>query len=129
MKRAMRQLLLSDPAVAALVAGRVDWGGRPQGDAVPAISLSLISGGDVYHMGGLSRYVGAVVQIDVFAVDYDAADQTARAVNALLSGYRAGAFQGVFREGVRDLRSAGSNDPDRLHGIAQDYKINFSNLE
>ena len=121
----LRALLLADPDLSALVDRRIDWGERPQGDGVPAVSLTRISGGEVYHMAGRSRFAQARVQVDCFAVDYARAARVAAAVQAALSGYRGGIFKGVFLDAARDLRSAGSNDADRLFGVSQDYMINF----
>jgi hypothetical protein len=129
MKIELRALMLADPKLAALVSGRVDWGERPQADAVPSVVLTAISPGEVYHMRGRSNWCGARVQIDIFAADYGGGNATAEAVRDLLSGYFGGIFQGVFLLASRDLRSAGADDPDRLFGVSQDYQINYFKTE
>ena len=129
MKIELRALMLADPKLSALVAGRVDWGERPQGDAMPAVVLTQISGGDVYHHKGRSNWRDARVQVDSFGADYASANATAEAVADLLSGYFGGIFQGVFLLASRDLRSAGSDDPDRPFGVSQDFQINYFKTE
>lgn len=43
MQTELRQRLLDDAAVAAIVAGRISWGIRPQGEAYPSLVLLLVS--------------------------------------------------------------------------------------
>lgn len=83
MEEALRAYLKADDGVKALTGGasaRVDWGARPQGSALPAISLHLISAPRTYHMRGRVRLVGTLVQMDCWADSFAAAKALARAL-------------------------------------------------
>lgn len=110
MEEALRALLRGDSAVAAFVEARVDWGLRPQGQTVPAISLWRVAGGDGYTFDGPDGQTESVVQVDCWAADYSAAKRLARAVKALVSGQSA---QGLTLF-VRAERDGYEDDPASL---------------
>jgi hypothetical protein len=126
MEEELRALLLANSGVSALVSSRIAWGERIQGTAVPDILLTVISRPRDYHMTGASNPAEYRVQADCYGKTYASAKTVSRAVDALLSGYSGGNFQAVFTGGERDLRSAGSNDADRLFGVSLDYLIHFT---
>lgn len=126
MEEALRTLLLATTAVTDEVSTRIYWGERPQGSAVPALVLRVISKPLAYHMTGTSNPVEYRVQADCYGTTYSDAKLAARAVDNLLDGYNSGDFQGVFTVGERDLRDAGTNDADRLFGVSLDYLINYT---
>jgi len=67
MQTQLRTLLLNDATISGLVSTRVDWGVRPQGRALPAITLILVSDGRDQRLDGLQTTQGPLVQIDCWA--------------------------------------------------------------
>lgn len=67
MKTDLRARLKNDATVAGLVSTRIDWAKRPQGSALPAITLQRISEQRPQHMGGNDNLKSARVQIDIWA--------------------------------------------------------------
>ena len=129
MEKDLRALILADPAVAAL-SPRVAWGERPQAGALPAVVLTRVSGVPTYDMDGATGHAETRVQADVWSATYASGDVTAKALEALLSGYRGTyggtVFHGVFSEGVNDLREAGANDADRFFRVSLDFIIHHT---
>ena len=73
MEAAFRKLLLETAPLAQLVAKRIDWGLRPQGDHLPGIALSRVSGLSTMHFGGSAGWQRDRVQVDVWARTFKAA--------------------------------------------------------
>lgn len=82
MDEALRDLLLGTAAITAIVARRVDWGVRPQGDALPAITLDRISGVPQMNMAGPSGWDLDRIQIDSWARTY----KVAKDISLLIAG-------------------------------------------
>jgi hypothetical protein len=62
----LRQRLLDDAAVAAIVGTRVDWTVRPQATALPAIVLQVVNDTRSQHMSGFDYFRQTRVQIDCY---------------------------------------------------------------
>lgn len=120
MEEALRALLRADTAVAAIVGTRVDWNTRPQGDALPAITLHRITGSPGYHVAGSDGLYESVVQVDCWASSFPAAKTLARAVEAALSGHIGGVFRAVFIEALRDRVDDGQ--PALIHQSSLDIR-------
>jgi hypothetical protein len=102
------------------------WGRAPQGIKAPYLVLYRISGTPQYTMQGPSGYVASRVQIDCFAASYGAAKALARAVKVALSGYRGGAFMGVFVVADRDMSLSGLSDATKVQNDpAEDYRASI----
>lgn len=118
MDEALWTLLTGSSAVTALCGGRIFWGIAPQGTALPALVLNLVSAADTPHLGGTDGLWRYRVQIDCFAVDRPAARALSRAVLELLNGYAApggAGLSGVFIDGTREAtEEAGSGRPSRI---------------
>jgi len=85
---AIRDLLLANNAVKAIVGTRVYPGKLPQRPELPAIRYFRVSGGrPVSHSGG-SGLDGARVQFDCLAGTYQAAKALGSALRAVLQGYK-----------------------------------------
>lgn len=128
MKADLKALLEADAGVAAACGGRISWGERPQGGALPAVVLQVIGGRDEYHLRGRLGRVERRVQADCWAADPLAASTLADAVRDCLGGYRgtvgATRFTGVFLDGDRDLSEAAGAAEPRLHRVALDFMVN-----
>ncbi|GLT01804.1 hypothetical protein GCM10007897_32020 [Sphingobium jiangsuense] len=98
--------LLADPAVSGIAGTRVHWLDRPQAEALPAISLQVISDPRPQHLKGFDGARDTTVQVDCWAASYGEALALARASIAALappatiSGKRFGGTQVI---GQRDL--------------------------
>jgi hypothetical protein len=92
MQAALRSRLLADPTIAGLVGQRVDWGLRPQGKPLPAITLTLVPTPRGYHMDGPQATQIHRVQIDCWAESYKAASDLRDAVIAELEPANASFF-------------------------------------
>ncbi|AMK19333.1 tail completion protein gp17 [Sphingobium sp. MI1205] len=80
----LRARLLADSGVAAIVGTRVSWLERPQGAALPAITLQVISDPRPQHLKGLDGARGTRVQLDCWAASFAQALALARAAIATL---------------------------------------------
>lgn len=79
--------LLADATVSGLVGDRV----APyayQGDALPYITLTVISNGTINHLGGATDTYQARIQIDCFGDSYGQTQSVVDAVVAELNGLR-----------------------------------------
>lgn len=91
MDEALRDLILTYTPVASVVERRVDWGVRPQGDHLPAITLWRISSIRQMNLAGASRWTRDRIQIDCWGRTYKAAKDLAMSLageDGLLVGYR-----------------------------------------
>lgn len=124
-------MLLANLGVAA-VAPRVAWGERPQAGSLPAIVLTRVSDTPKYVMDGTVTLSETRVQADCWALTYAGADAVAKAITAALSGFAgtvgATRFHGVFSEGARDLREAGTDDAARYFRVSIDFIIHHSEI-
>ncbi|HMR51187.1 MAG TPA: DUF3168 domain-containing protein [Amaricoccus sp.] len=128
MHEALRALLLADAGVSALVGTRVTWGARPQGSALPAVVLHLISDVPGYTLAGDNGHRDSRVQADCIGEGrYEAVLGVAQAVQAALSGYSgtvAGTiFQGIFIDQARDLSEPAVESERRLFHLSTDFLI------
>lgn len=128
MEAALIARLLGTPAVAGLVDGtRVYPGSRPQGDPLPGIVVTWISGAPIYTDDGETDLASARVQIDCWGETYSSAKDVAQAVRASLSAFQGTVssvtFQNILIEDERDDREAGLNDAQYLYRTNIDFII------
>lgn len=122
MEEQLLQHLAGDAAVTALVADRIVWNARPQGEALPCIVLHRITGGRDYAMAGRTGLVESVVQIDCWGERWLSAKQVARAVVASLDGLAEEPFQAAFIDAERDTMDA-DDDGREFHRTMVDTRI------
>ncbi len=84
MEELLRAALLGNTALVALVGQRVTWLTRPQGAALPAVTLQIASAPRAYHMAGPDGLIPYLVQVDVWGGSYASMKQVSRAVVAAL---------------------------------------------
>lgn len=77
---ALKARLLAEPAVSTIVGNRVTWVDRPQGQALPAITLQVVDDERAQHMKGFQGLRRSVVQVDVWATGYRQAEAIKEAV-------------------------------------------------
>ena len=120
--------LLADSTLAALVSGRIYPETLKKGAAVPAVTLSQISGAPLYADDGETGLVNERVQIDCWAETYAAARAAANAVKGRLSAV-ADVTQGdttfilVMLDNEQDRQEPGSQVAEYRHRVIQDYII------
>lgn len=124
MDQSLWALLTGSVAVTALCGQRVFWGIAPQGEALPAVVLNIVSTSDVsLYMnggGGLWRHR---VQVDCYALDRPQARALARAVTTLLHLRHDEDFDLILFESEReDIEDAAVDRPSR---ISCDFIINW----
>lgn len=121
MQQELRALMLADPGVAALVGPRIDWGSRPQGEALPAICLTTVFGGPVDHsLDGPGLYRSRV-QVDCFAASHAGAQAVGAEVRRLLDGFSDPVLRAVLQAGGRDLPF--DEGPPRTFCLSIDFFI------
>lgn len=127
MEEALVNFMLADAGLAALVSTRINWQTRPQGNALPSISLHRVSGVRDYAMEGPTGLVESRVQVDCWGETYVSALDVARAVRDLLSGIRQTTggieLQGVFISGERHDYEKDGNAAEAFHRVSMDFQI------
>ncbi len=84
MEAALRARLLAAAPVIALVGQRVTWVERPQGAALPAITLQNVTDERAQNFSGFDGLQPGYVQVDVWALTYASAKALKEAVIAAL---------------------------------------------
>lgn len=121
MDEALQALLIGNAALSARIGGRAFWGTAPQGQALPALVLTIVSAQDAPHLNGTDGLWNYRVQIDCYGIDRPAARLLSRDVIDLLNGYSGGGFNAVFIDTVReDFEEAAVDRPTR---ISLDFNI------
>ncbi len=119
--------LLATTAVTAIVGDRISWGGRVDGEPLPAIALHLISAPRDYTLRGQTRLVGSRVQADCWDGTWLGAKALSRVVSATLSGLKEGAFTGIFildeRHGDEKGEGASGPDPTDFYRTSLDLQV------
>lgn len=105
METALRSRLLASEALAAIVGTKVDWMVRPQRDALPGVTLQIVTDERTQNFSGFDGMQPGYVQIDPWSATYAEAVAMKEAIIAAVTP--AGLFFGVrFTRGfvtVRDL--------------------------
>lgn len=110
--------------LASVAGGRCHWVAAPQDEnEKPYLVLNRIGGVPDYHLQGASGLVESRLQIDIYDLTRWGAEQTARQVTGLLSGYRNGPIRGIFINAERDLPASDASGVNRLFRISIDLTI------
>lgn len=127
----VRDLLLADSAIAALVGDRIYPVELPDGTTFPAVVVSKATGLGDYTLDGDSGLEDSRVQIDSYAVTYEAAIELKTAIRRNLSGRGPAAasgnpcaIQGAFCINDSDLpASAFERSGPRLRRRMLEFRI------
>ena len=125
MEEALREHLLADGAITALVARRIAWNARPQGSGLPAICVHRITGRRDNHMTGRSGLVETLIQVDCWAGGYLETLTLRDAVIAALDGLTLHPFQRAFVESERSSLEKG----DAPQGSARTVDFHRTSLD
>lgn len=93
MEELLRAALLANSSLTTLVGTRVTWLERPQGAALPAVTLQIVATARSYTMQGPVDLVPYTVQIDVWGGTYRSMKETSRAVIQALHTMKAAPLQ------------------------------------
>ena len=104
MEEALVALLLADTSLSALVGMRIHWGVRPQGEALPGVTLFRTDGADQPTYAGPDGLGDSHVQADCWAETYASAKAVARALKAAAAGRHGATLKGVFVQSERDTQ-------------------------
>jgi hypothetical protein len=108
-RKALRAILVADPAVSSLSGGRIYPVRLPQGQRATSIVYHRVTGLFDYQMNGPSGLVQNLMQIDSVAVGNDEATALANAVHDALTGFSGEVFFG----------SSSPQESIMVHGIFQ----------
>lgn len=129
MQAALRKRLVDASPVAAIASTRINWIIRPQGDALPAITLQTISGGNETDYTANQQTQTNRVQIDVWGKTYASVRALAAAVIAAVEPPHSGdgiRFERSFLENQSDLGE--QTDTGFIHRISLDFIIWYAAL-
>lgn len=124
MLEALRRRLRDDAGMAALQGNRVDWETRPQGGALPATVLTIVSAPLAQNYKGVQPLQRTLVQADLYAA-------TAKELAALESAFMAAILPPMQVDGVsfgrafiNDRRTSSSDGkPDFVHCRQIDFYV------
>jgi len=110
------------PVLAVVHAGR-----RPQASALPAVTVSSVSGAPVYSDDGEMGLSASGVQVDCWGTTYASAKTTAATVKTRLSAFVGAAggvtFQNVLLSSEQDVIETGSNQSEYLYRTILDFNV------
>jgi hypothetical protein len=127
---AFRALLLADPTVNALCAGRCYPVELPENVRSPALVYFRVSDFSDYHMLGDSGLQRISMQLDSWAENQDASVSLADAAHDVLTGFRGRVnytsgfvdIRGVFQTNGRDL----SDHVTQMFNMSRDYQVFYA---
>lgn len=127
MEEALRAYLLGDSDIVELIVDRIYWNVRTQGEGLPAIVLTRISGKPGLTYKGSDGLWRSRVQVNCLGASNASARGLERAVRARLNAKAFEqdgiAFQGCFLDSVRDLTETGTTDAETIYCPSTDYII------
>lgn len=130
MQEALTARLLASASIEASAGDRISWGERPQGEALPALSMELIDGGrDYTHEGPVDLTYG-LVQFDCWANTYLEAVQLSRALIAEMEAPASvPAFNVAFEESLLerhfDRPAENLDNGVKVFGVTLDFRVPF----
>jgi len=126
--QALVTYLRDTAAIAALVGTRIEWGLRPQGSALPALGLTVVSRVPVDSDEGQSTLSASRVQVDCWASNMTGAKALAAALKTALAGpslaLAASTFHGLWTENETDYPSELDKGGATIARVSIDLLIN-----
>lgn len=102
---------------------RVFWGEFGRADALPWISVFVVSGSEGTTLSGRQGHGVARIQVDVCAATALAAADLAAEVQTALVGYSDGPIWHVEMDGMRDLSSRDGGEV--IQRVSLDFAVQF----
>ena len=127
---AINAVLAADSAVVAIVGTRIRPTIRPQDEALPAITYSLLSAERPQHYKAPSGLNMTRMEIKTWATGYDAAHSLFELVRLALDGYRGTSasivIESVILENTRDADEGDIVDSEeRFYAVVGEFAIAF----
>lgn len=126
MEEAFLARLRADAALATIVGTRVVWIERPQGSALPAVTLQVISPGRDYTYAGADGTANPRVQADCWGRTYLEAKLVSRAMiaaveqRATMGGIN---FAPAFIDGARDMATEELPGGEKVYRVSLDIIV------
>ena len=120
--------LLADSGVAAIVGTRITPVSRTQGDPLPALTVTRVSGAPLYADEGEVGLTNARIQVDSWGSTYTSAKDLAAAVLTRLSAVQdvlqgSTTFIYITMDNEQDFREGGAGEPEYLFRVSQDFIV------
>ena len=130
-KQSVRTRLLQSATIAGLCGANVFTGRSDQGQALPRINITRISGGQEHDLDGAAANANPRIQIDCRAATDVAADALADAVRNMLDGYTGTMGTHSIDVAVLDNRldldePAIDGSDNNTYCVIQDYLIRYT---
>lgn len=129
MEEALTARLLASEPLTEIVATRINWGRRVQGEPLPGLTLMNVSPGRSYTYQGPAGLSGPRVQFDGYALDFLTAKAIGRAlITTLETPLTIGgiAFGPAFLAAERGPETQDLGGGAQVFGISLDFFIWFS---
>lgn len=123
---ALRARLLAAAPVTSLVEQRITWVNRPQGSALPAITLQIIDDDRAQHMAGFQGLQRVVVQLDIWATSYGQGKALKEAVIAALAPENTSNGIHFERAFVRARDLSERTETQFIHRPSLDFTFHYS---
>lgn len=108
MEGALRARLLAVPSVTTIVGQRIYWESRPQGSALPAIVLDMVTDLREQTFGGFQSLLTAHIQVMVAALSFADKKRLKDAVIAALAPQSAA--NGIWFDPATDISTSPRNE-------------------
>lgn len=118
--KTLRDYLIADATVQALVSGRVYPNKLLQNSPTPALVVNYVSGESMVGTDGPFGLANPVLQIDHYATSYSDVGSLFDAVRLRLNGQSTGTIQGIFLVRRRDLPY---DEDAKLYRRTADYQF------
>lgn len=129
MEEALTARLLASTPLTSIVATRMNWGRRVQGEPLPALTMMNVSPGRTYTYKGAAGLAGPRVQFDGYALDFLTAKAIGRALITTLEApltIEGITFSGAFLDAERGPDTEDLGGGAQVHRISMDFFIWFS---
>lgn len=126
MEEALVARLLASAGVSALVGTRIHWIDRPQAEALPAVTLQLVSASRSYTFQGPCGLSGSRVQFDSWGRTYAEAKTLARAIRDEMEPPATQddiEFSASFLDSEQDMPTEDIAGGVKVHRVSQDFFV------
>ena len=123
MHAVVRNIMLADASVAALLGQNIHWSDAPANSPYPLAVLQKVSERRSYTLEGDDGLGRHLVQIDVYASEHRGMRQASQAVCKLWSGLRSAGVAGAFVQNIRETVERDTGADGLLYRVSLDVLI------
>ena len=133
MRKALRAKMLANSALAAIVGTRVyNMDTRPQGGALPAVTIRQINGARQYTHDGVGGLVAARVEVNCYGASGADASSLATAARRAIEGngftLDGETVHSVMLQGEQDFTGEAEAAGVRVYRVALDFEVWFAEV-